>query len=69
MQVGLISRLSDLKEETEDMSKQEREIENPNEIVKIAEKILEFNRKQQGQGLKILTPSQMLVGYQFIQHN
>ena len=26
----------------------------------IVEKILEFNRQQQGQGLKILTPNQML---------
>ena len=41
------SGLRDLKEEFEDMSKQEKEI-------------LEFNRQQQGQGLKILSPSQML---------
>ena len=42
------------------MSDKENEIENPNEIVDIVEKILEFNRQQQGQGLKILTPNQML---------
>ena len=42
------------------MSEQEKETENPNEIVNIVEKILEFNRKQSGQGIKILTPSQML---------
>ena len=37
------------------------EIEKPNEIVKIVEEILEFNRKKQsGGGLKILTPNQML---------
>ena len=34
--------------------------ENPNKIADIVEKILEFNRQQQGQGLKILTPNQML---------
>ena len=34
--------------------------ENPNEIVGIDEKIIEFNRQQMGQGLKKLTPSQML---------
>ena len=41
------------------MSEEEKEIENPNEIGDIVKKILEFNR-QQGQGLKILTPNQML---------
>ena len=42
------------------MSEQEKETENPNEIVNIVEKIIEFNRQQSGQGLKILTPDQML---------
>ena len=42
------------------MSKEEKETERPNEIVNIVEKILEFNRQQSGQGLKILTPDQML---------
>ena len=60
IEVGLInSRLRDLKEEIKDMSEQEKETENPNEI-KDFEKILEFNRQQQGQGLKITTPNQML---------
>ena len=54
------SALRDLKEETEDISEQEKEIENPNEIIDIIEKILEFNIKQQGQGSKILTPNQIL---------
>ena len=54
------SGLGDLKEEIEDMSEEEKETENPNEIVDIVEKILEFNRQQQGQGLKILKPNQML---------
>ena len=57
---GLINNgLRNLKEEIEDMSKQEKETENPNGIVDIVGKILEFNG-QQGQGLKILTPDQML---------
>ena len=43
------------------MSEEEKEIEKPNEIVDIVEKIIEFNdRTQRGQGLKILTPDQML---------
>ena len=43
------------------MSKEEREIEKPNEIAEIVEKILKFNEQQQeGKGLKILTPNQML---------
>ena len=54
------SALRDLKEETEDMSEQEKEIKNPNEIIDIVEKILEFNIQQQGQGSKILTPNQMV---------
>ena len=41
------------------MSEQEKEIENPYEIEDVAETILEFNRQQQGQGLKVLTPNQM----------
>ena len=43
------------------MSDDEKEIEKPNEIVDIVEKILELNNQnQQGQGLKIITPDQML---------
>ena len=43
------------------MSEQERKIENPDKIVEIVEKILKFNEQnQQGQGIKILTPNQML---------
>ena len=51
--------MRDLKEEIEDISEQEKEAENTNEIVDIVENILEFNRQQQGQGLKILTSDQM----------
>ena len=35
-------------------------IEENKKIIRIAERILEFNRQQQGQGLKILTPNQIL---------
>ena len=54
------SGLRDLKEEIGNMSEEENKFENPNEIVDIIENILEFNRQQQGQGLKILTRNQML---------
>ena len=54
------SRWSDLKDEINKMSEDEKEIEQPDKILKIVEEILEFNRQQQGQGLKILTPNQML---------
>ena len=54
------SGLSDLKNEIENMNEEEKEIEKPNEIVDIVEKIIEFNnRTQSGQGLNILTPEQM----------
>ena len=43
------------------MDEEEKEIEKPNEIVNIVEEILEFNKqKQEGKGLKILTPDRML---------
>ena len=61
IQVSMVkSGLIDLKKEIEDMSEQEKEIEGPDEIINIVKKILEFNRQQQGQGLKISTPNQML---------
>ena len=54
------SGLSDLKNEIEDMSEEEKENEKPNEIIDIVEKIIELNKQNQlGQGLKILTPDQM----------
>ena len=55
--ITINSGLRDLKEEIEDTSDQEEETENPNEVVNIVEIILEFNRQQQGQDLKILTPN------------
>ena len=38
------------------MSEDEKEIEQPDKILTIVEEVLEFNRQQQGPGLKILTP-------------
>ena len=55
------SGLIDLKNEIKKMSEDEIKIEKPHKIVDIVEKILKFNElNQQGHGLKILTPSQML---------
>ena len=55
------SGLKDLKKDIEQMGDDVNEIEKPDEIVDIVEKILEYNRQnQEGQGLKILTPHQML---------
>ena len=44
------------------MSKAEKEIEKPDEIVRVVKMILDFNknRQQKEQGIKILTPNQML---------
>ena len=59
------STLTDFKNKIKNISKNEIEFEQPNEIagilLKSYLKILEFNRRnQQGQGLKSLSPSQML---------
>ena len=53
------SGLRHLKEKIEDMNEQEKETENPNEIVHLIENILEFNKQQQETGIKILTPDQL----------
>ena len=61
--VNLInSGLKDLKEEIKKMPKVEKENENPELIVEIVAKILKFNKQnqQKGQGIKILTPNQLL---------
>ena len=43
------------------MFEDEKEIEKTDEIVDIVEKILDFNNQnQEGKGLKILTPNQIL---------
>ena len=39
------SGLKDLKEEIEEMTKEEREIEKPDKILKIVEEILKFNKQ------------------------
>ena len=55
------SKLDDLKNEIEDMDNEEKEIEDPDKIRDIVERILGFNDlNQKGQGLKILTPDQIL---------
>ena len=55
------SELSDLKSEIEEMSENEIKTEQPNEMVNVVEKIVDFNNQNQaGQGLKVLTPDQML---------
>ena len=42
------------------MSEDEKKPEKPDKILKIVKKILKLNKqKQEGQGLKILTPDQM----------
>ena len=58
--VNLIkSGLSNLKNEIKEMP--DNKIEKPDPIIDIVEKILEFNRQnEEGQGLKILTPDQMI---------
>ena len=46
------------------MYEDEKKNEQPDKILKIVEEILNFNKKiqkQSGQGLKILTPNQMLI--------
>ena len=54
-------RWSNLKDEIGKMSEDEKKIEKPDKILKIVEEILKFNKqKQSGQGLKIITPNQVL---------
>ena len=55
------NRWSKLKDEIKEMSDDEKKIEEPDKILKIIEEILKFNiQYQEGKGLKILTPNQML---------
>ena len=54
------NRWINLKDKAEKMSKIEKEIEQPDRILKIIKEILNFNKeiqKQRGLGLKILTPN------------
>ena len=55
------SGLKNLKEGIEKMSEEEKKIEKSDKIVEIVDEILNFNKqKQEGEGIKILTSSQML---------
>ena len=55
------SGLKDFKKENKKISEEERITEKSDKIIKTVKKILKFNkRKQEGQGIKILTPNQML---------
>ena len=55
------SGLKDVRKEIKEISEEEIEIEKPEKIVQIVKQILKFNEQvQQGKGLKILTPQQML---------
>ena len=58
----LNSGLKDLEGEIKEMSEKEIETEKPDEIVRVVKMILDFNKlkQQKGQGIKILTPNQML---------
>ena len=58
---AIITGLKDLKEKIKEMPEEGKENEKPDKILKIVREILQFNKeKQQGQGIKILTPSQKL---------
>ena len=57
------SGLSDLKDQIEKMSENKKRIEQAGRVVDIVKEILDFNKQnqcQKGEGLKILTPGQML---------
>ena len=55
------NRWSKLKDEIKEMSDDEKKNEKPDKILKIVEEIFKFNKQnQEGKGLKILTPNQML---------
>ena len=56
------SGLSDLKDENKNMSEDQKEFEKPDKTLKSVEAILDFNNKQNqiGEGLKTLTPNQMV---------
>ena len=63
------SGLSDLKDKSKEISKEEIENKKLDETLKIVEEILIFSskiQKQKGLGLKILTPNQVLSNYQFL---
>ena len=63
------NRWSNLKDKIKKMSKEEIKNEKPNDILGIINEILDFNKeikKQQGSGLKIVTPTKCLAYYQLL---
>ena len=61
------SGLKDLREEIKKMSEKQIKNGKPDKIVNIVEKILKFSEQnQQGQGIKILTPTKCLIDYQLL---
>ena len=55
------SALTDLKDKFKNVFSNEKGIEQPDKIIHVVKKIVDFNeRYQEGQGLKILTLNQML---------
>ena len=62
---GIMNGWRNLRDNTKNMSKiEDIENEKPNQILEIVKWILDFNKeiqKQEGSGLKILTPNQMLT--------
>ena len=55
------SGIEDLKKEIEEMSEEEKENEKLDKIVEVVREIIKFNKQnQEGKGIKILTPNQML---------
>ena len=54
------NRWSKLKDEIEEISADEKNIEKPDKILEIVDDILNFNKQTQGKGLQMLTPNQML---------
>ena len=56
------SGLENLEKEIKEIFKEEIEIEKPYNTVKAVKKIIDFNKieQQEGQGIKIITPNQML---------
>ena len=58
---SIMVKWSILKDEFEKISEDEKEIEQPDKVLKIVKEIIEFNKKiQSGEGLNILIPKQML---------
>ena len=63
------NRWSNLKDGVKKMSKEKIKNEKPDDILGIINEILDFNKeikKQQGSGLKIVTPTKCLAYYQLL---